>query len=192
MKKVLKTITGIFCGIGTAVYLFLAFTEDQTTVFVVLAIIFGFLTFLCFRKKKLHPKVEQTEPIQEVQQINVAIRTEEAASMDAVRIISESYQIMQNTKDIATLCSRYELGLQKCNHLKYLETAGKFHGNSTADQWISTYTQTYYQLIKNCHDRFLAEVNTATGKKNRSEKFWAELAEQVDEFTLNDLHELIR
>ena len=50
--KILKTLLGIFTGIGCLAYTSMIFTEKEKALFIALAIIFGLFTFLLFRPKK--------------------------------------------------------------------------------------------------------------------------------------------
>ena len=109
----------------------------------------------------------------------------------SIRIIEDSLKTMHNTKNIETLCSRYEIGLKNCYTLKELEQAGLYKKAPTADDYIELFLSGYFQMIKDCYDRNLSEVKTESGKSNRNEKFFNSLKECVDEYTFNDIKKYI-
>lgn len=195
MLKIIKRIIGVFSGIMCITSFSLAFSYEPVAVFIFMTVLFGIITFLCFKTKKANEKVEHIERITQVEVLDKVPNNQfflDENIKSALRIINESFHIMQTTKNIDTLCSRYEVGLKNCYHLKEFEIAGLYKGNQTSDYFISMYMDNYHFLIKQCYDRFLSEVKTESGKAKRAEKFWNTLKQCVDEYTYSDIQEMFK
>lgn len=184
--KILKLITGIFTGLMTCSSFILIFTEKLKLIFFIETLIFGIITYLLIKSTKQKDKKIQVNIPKET--LNDLKETYDKSQINnIIRIIQESYKIMLNTKDIETLCKRYELGMQKIYTLKELEKINMYNKEPTADYFISLFTTNYNKLIKECHDRYINEVKNKKSKETRENNFWITLSKYVDEYTLQDL-----
>lgn len=192
MKLIIKKLVSIFTGLMTFTSLILIFTEKEIKIkitFLILFLIFGILTYQLIKKiKGKNKKVISYIPNETLNDLKHLYEKSQIDNL--VRIIQESYKIMENTKNIEILCERYNVGMQNINTLKELEIIKEYNLNPSADYFISLFTSNYYSLILKCYDRYLGEVKTKDSKKTREEKFWITLAKYVDEYTLQDIKDL--
>lgn len=200
--KIIKRIVGVFTGIICFASVVLAFTHGPIAVFLLEAVSFGIPTFFLMKPKRKKTSSEEPEEPKEPKEFAFAIPEETLKAMKTVsspvysdsyvRVIQESIQLMKTTKNIETLCSRYEVALQKAYNLKAWEQSGVSKTSPDADYYISWLYSNYHKCIKTCYDRFIHEVKTENGKENRRKKFFNDLAKHVDEFELQDIHEFLQ
>ncbi len=192
--NIIKRIVSIFTGLMTISSLILIFTEKEMEIkitFFIIFLIFSVITYYLNKKKKYYKDNNIITPNIPKEILNDLKHSHDKSQIDnLVRIIEESYKIMKNTKNIETLCERYDLAMQKIYTLKELELIKEYNANPNADYFISLFTSNYYTLIKKCHDRYLGEVKTQNSKETREKNFWSTLAKYVDEYTLQDIKDM--
>ena len=192
--KIIKKLISIFIGLMSISSIIIFKKKKNPTlkiIFFIETIIFGLITYLLIKSKRKNKKVNivtSNMPKENLNNIKGTFSQYEINNL--LRIIEESYKIMQNTNDIKTLCERYELAMSKIYTLKELELTNEYKGNPNADYYISLFTSNYYQLIKRCHDKFLKKVKTKKEKIIEEDNFWKVLSEYVDEYTLQDIKNL--
>lgn len=111
----------------------------------------------------------------------------ELGIMNYIRIFTESYDIMQKTKDISTLSSRFDTALLNACRLKKLEDYGVRIGYQNSKYYSSLLLDNYKPCIIKCYHRNLAEVTTEKGKQSRHDKFIKTLYTIFDKEQLKDI-----
>ncbi len=155
--------------------------------------LFGFLTFVCFKK----PKKVKTTPSQFPSETLQEIKTNYPKSNISCLIqqIKDSVVLIQSTTNIETLLSRREFALKQCYTLKELEDCGMYKGNFSSQQCIDDLNLNLNTYMKRCYDDYYIkahQLKTETGIQNRMDKFWIILDKYLDEYSILDFKEFIK
>lgn len=111
-----------------------------------------------------------------------------------VRQIEESIHLVKTTTNVETLISRREFALRQCCTLKQLEDCGLYKGTVSTDEYINILSHDLFVHLKRCYDDYYqkaSQLKTAKGFENRMNKFWGNLTENLDEYTVEDFKEFI-
>lgn len=208
--RVIRLIQGIICGVFTVAFVFLGISDrQQWVVYLVLALVFGLLTFLLLRRKK--PKAAQ---ISTVSGPGVSVRVEVTppdvpeevlremrkhyspmqAQNDA-RILQESFQICQQTYNFETFFSRLQLA-QRCAYtLLQAKRAGCKINRQTvkacesALSAVSALKLDFLDRIYTKETTAAMQLKTPAGQRRRLEALLNELQEHdVDFMTVEDTY----
>ena len=201
--KIIKRIIGVFTGIMCLTSIILAFTQRPITPFLFEAALFGIATFFLMKSKK-KPSSEESDHLMKQSEESVVLETPEETldeiksvkssihTGSLVRVIQSSIQIMNTTRNIESLCDRYEDSLKKAYTLKELEQSGISKTSPDEDYYIKWLYDNHYKCIQRCYTDYLDEVMTANGKENRKRQFFVLLAKHIDEFELQDIKEMLQ
>lgn len=202
--KIIKWIAGIFFLIEFIGFLIMLCTNYKTQFFPWLfgTILFGMLTYICFKK----PKKKQIKESNTIEKINYSTQFPTETLQDIKKYypkqnipvlisqIKESLYLVETTTNIETLLSRKEDGLKKCFTLKELENCGLYKNKPSADEFINRYNKNFNNHIKRCYDDYFSkahQLKTESGIQKRMDKFWSILNEYLDEFTIKDFKDTL-
>lgn len=204
-----KKILGVFCLLLAAISTALLI-DTQNMMFIVEISLLVFFAFLLFRKKKGNT-AELSEPVEKadgyVETDSTVYRADGqriSASeipylqqLDRERIrakmaipqhiwhIQESYQIMYDTADAETLCSRYKFAKGKVEELQHFFEQGFYSDAENLEKYQGLVSDANYEkLIVQCFARYMnkahAELKTAFGIEKRKQRFLNYIRENVD------------
>lgn len=102
-----------------------------------------------------------------------------------IRVIQESYQIISETENPETLCSRYEFALSKVEELSLYYRQNLYTDSATLNQCTEMYSvENYAKLITQCYYKYLdkarRELKTQKGIEKRIDKYWNIIQNNVD------------
>lgn len=166
MKKYIKYL---FLLIWTLVFIINVFIKGNyknynILSYIIIAIIFS-IPFIIIKLKLIKLPTKQkahiNNSVQPVAQPPKAFSRKdypEAFLNNEYRIITESIEVVQNTKNIETLCNRYKLAMEHSL-------------NINNQQYIETLKTNYTKYISDCYDKYVGEVKNETAKQNRKQEF---------------------
>lgn len=97
--------------------------------------------------------------------------------------ILESYELMKNTNNPETLCSRYKYMTEKIDELTIYKEQNLFDNNVIEHYKTATTDDNYYNLILSCYQKYVdkanTELKTQKGVNNRIKKFWQIIHDNV-------------
>ncbi len=184
VKRLLGTVFLLETIIGIGMFLF--YEEFRRNAFVAILTIafFASLTYLCFKKPKRmteDAKLERNPNMKLKHEPNKKTLTqyEEALARcripDLARLIEESYQIMIDTNNPETLCSRYKFIADKVNELSIFHQQGLLTQNTFSQYQALITDENYYDLILKCYQKYIekarSELKTKKGIDSRTSKF---------------------
>ena len=186
--KIIKKILGTLFLLETfmGIYLFLFREEFRESAFAtILAIVFfAFLTYVCFKKprhmkKKAEFERKQNKKSKFEPNKKALTQYEEALARhripDLARLIEESYQIMVDTNNPETLCSRHKFITEKVNELSVFQQQGLLTQNTFSRYHILVSDENYYDLILKCYQKYMekarSELKTKKGIDSRASIF---------------------
>lgn len=104
---------------------------------------------------------------------------------DLIRLIQESYQIMYETDNPETLCSRYKFASSKVEELNHYCRQGCYADIDKMNQYTEMLSdENYFRLILRCYKKYVNKANqelkTKKGVDKRIEKFWSIIQSNID------------
>ncbi len=213
MKKftlTIKRILGVFFLIAFIMSVYLTFTDLTEHLIAALftCLFFGCIAFLLLKKPKKIATLSENhsesypdltasymgsentvaESNSESSRLVQPTREEIAAKCrtpDLIRLIQESYQIMYETDNPETLCSRYKFASSKAEELNYYYRQGWYADISKINQYAEMLCdENYSKLIFRCYQKYVNKANqelkTKKGVDKRIDKFWSIIQSNVD------------
>lgn len=213
MKKfalTIKKILGVFFLIAFIMSVYLTFTDLKEHLIAALftCLFFGSIAFLLLKKpKKIAVSSENssesypdltasyTDSENMVAELNsessrLVQPTHEEITVrwkipNIIRLIQESYQIMYETDNPETLCSRYKFASSKAEELNYYYRQGWYTDITKINQYTEMLSdENYSRLIFRCYQKYVNKANqelkTKKGVDKRIDKFWSIIQNNVD------------
>lgn len=190
MKKAIGILTGIMCFIA----IIFTFSMKPYYPFAIESIIFGFLTFKLLKPKKKQSEENFNFPTETLQDMKKYYPKQNIPSL--IQQINESLNIIENTCNIDTLLSRKEFLLKSCITLKQLEECKLYKKKPNSDYYMQKLQDDKFIVhIQRCYWDCLYKagmLKTTKGMENRINKFWETMNKYLDEYTINDIKELLK
>ena len=193
MKKFLKGLAAFFLIIGIIVYTAMLFTEnlnDEKYVLIFMDVLFLFLLWLLFRKRK--PKAKNELPAITLNPngsgqtpIKTAISVPQAK--DQVRILNDCLNIIEKTKNLETFFSRYELGMTSA--LTIQQAQQQFGVNSETDLPTTFFKTANEQKTRVLFDSFwdqkdrVDKLTSPKSKINQWQRYLSLLEQFEDQYS---------
>lgn len=207
ITKLLLKLLSVFCLMMflSGIFMLLDKTDGFREIGIFFCLFFGTLSYLFLKKRKKTIDNSLQLNADKIESFNLETPKEILHDMKkhfpqsqislVVQQIEDSYKIMCSTSDIETLISRHEFGIRKCYTLKQLEQCGLYSGNLSSDYYLSLYKANYHDLIIKCYEQYYKkakkQLKTEKGVQKKIDAFWAYVAEELNEFTIQELKDRV-
>lgn len=209
--KTFKKILGGFCSIMAVISVILLI-DTHNLVFIVETLLWVFFATLLFKKKKIKDSINSIElseqnassyietntmiyrsdgqeitesEIPYLQQIDREKARAKMLMPQHIRHIQESYQIMYDTDNPDTLCSRYKYTKGIVEELQYFFQQGYYTDVNNLEKYKELISDSNYKkLIVQCFTKYMnkanTELKTVSRIEKRKQKFLDYIRENVD------------
>ena len=183
MWRIVRIILSVICGLFAFVYFILIFFEDPAIVFVILGLIFAGLSALLVPKKVRIKQVSAWQPDvpQDIARDMRKCYTSTQAEND-LRILSDSWQLVQETADIKVFCSRLELAQRTALTLIQAKAVGcrcaRRLNIKACESVLKAVPEAKAMFLENSYNAKVEKalsLKTARGQVNRLEAYRNEL-----------------